>query len=960
MVQSVRVHSLSDSLRCVGGMQMLLPLALCLRNSEVQDPRHFAMVVEMIAVLARSNEPNLVDLLKCRALSMLGHVLRGLPAQCATSETAKVLTQRLGSCVKDVPVLVAQHLVEVLTNFALWVKAPAAVQCEYWNGLFSKYYCVNVALMRSLFGAQALLDAMQFFAWHADARVVIWKCLQVVLAGAVGEVECVALANFMLTCQDAALVNEALRFVLNSLSEDSRRAFLARNAQGGGLVDFFVALLSRPSAEVRATALVLFSRLPALDTPSTAMGGGGGGSSNSSSSGSGGGGSSELLAQSSNVLFRALSVWPLDLSTASALMAILVDVRTLPLHAFTNAAQDEGMPKQLLADGPPFVHVEVLGLLLGLLPRAPLKLRAVLLHELSSVVLARPENMDHMLRLGDWQLRLLRVLMETEHDKSTKLDAASAIGAHTSTLFQALFLRAFRASPRAWELVQQTLALIAVHSQELAFPRYACSVLAGLLEQLVAEARSVVTQQAPAALLADYERKRGNCVMPNIARVALLVEDYLYYSLPQDIDQCVAECLAARASGLTTAPHPQRFSRVSTLLNASVRQRSPSVGLRMTLRAAARPGSPDPASAAAAAAAAATGSSTGASLSPSDSQWKDEPLAQATMELLTIFSLHTEAAWPYAVDPTSLRAGGGRRLSLRLATDLIRYSGARTTLEKTVLFLWSAFGKWSSGFKSEGLLVEPLYVVGMILVTLRQRHSKRWDESGPDVGSILMPLLRQLLRMVWPVVCMQRERAALPIPDAAEQDEAKADLGERALDAGAFLEALEKPHWRGLLETVQGVVSSHLGADTSFWIGIREQYLASFHRALDAVDRSVAQGATAEHEFSERSLECERRRVASERRRLDAVRAEHAAKRAKAERRAADLLRELARPGSPWAVDDAGADDRWKRDKFETHARLRPKVSVWVWVRGWVWVCFLSWARGLLTHFVAVQAEQAL
>ncbi len=648
------------------------------------------------------------------------------------------------------------------------------------------------------------------------------------LAGAIGEAECIALANFMLTCEDVALVNEALRFVLTTLSDDNRRAFFARNSQGGGIIDMFVSLLSRPSAEVRVTALVLFSRLPALDTL-TAAGAGAVGSG------------SELLAQASSVLLRALSVWPLDLPTASALTAILVDRRSLPLHAFTSLALvEEGMPKHLLAETPQFIHVELLGVLLGLLPRAPLKLRAVLLHELNSMVLGRPENLDHLLRVADWQLKLLRVLMETEHDKSTKLDAASAIGASMNTLFQALFLRAFRGSPKAWELVQQTLGLIAVHSQELAFPRYACSVLAGLLEQLVAEARTVVTQQAPAALLADYERKRGNCVMPNIARVALLVEEFLYYSLPQDIDQCVAECQAARASGLTTAPHPQRFSRVSTLLSANRMQRSPSVGVRITLKPSK---GPDP-SAAAAPTSLSTSPSSGAPSAPPESQWRDEPLAQATMELLTIFSFHMESVWPYAVDPTSLRVGGGRRLTLRLATDLIRYSGSRLTLEKTVLFLWSAFGKWSTSLKGEGLPIEPLYVVGMILLTLRQRHAKRWEAHGPDIGSILMPLLRQLLRMVWPAVCLHRERSGLPVPDAQKQEEAKADLGERALDAAEFLEELEKPHWRGLLEAVQGVVSSHLTGDTSPWTGIREQYLVSFHKALDAVDRAVASSAT--------------------------------------------------------------------------------------------------------------------
>jgi hypothetical protein len=176
LVQSVRIFSVNESLSCVGGIRMLLPLALRLRGDEQQDPRHFALVVDMVAAMARSNEHSLMDLVKCRALILIGHVLRGLPVQCATAETAKMLTQRLGSCIKDVPILVAQHTFEVLTNFALWAKAPAPIQCEYWNALFSKYYCVNLALMKAMFGVQSLLDTLQFFAWHQETRVLILVC----------------------------------------------------------------------------------------------------------------------------------------------------------------------------------------------------------------------------------------------------------------------------------------------------------------------------------------------------------------------------------------------------------------------------------------------------------------------------------------------------------------------------------------------------------------------------------------------------------------------------------------------------------------------------------------------------------------------------------------------------------------------------------------------------------------
>ena len=69
-----------------------------------------------------------------RGFSILGHVLRALPGQCAAPAVADALTRRLGS-VLTVPALVEHHVADVLVEVALWAKGTEAAQCEYWSTL---------------------------------------------------------------------------------------------------------------------------------------------------------------------------------------------------------------------------------------------------------------------------------------------------------------------------------------------------------------------------------------------------------------------------------------------------------------------------------------------------------------------------------------------------------------------------------------------------------------------------------------------------------------------------------------------------------------------------------------------------------------------------------------------------------------------------------------------------------
>lgn len=691
---SCNCSSLDKSLSCIGGVACMIPLLLQLTTpmdryaelaplSVFEARAQIEMLLGVFVDLLKESERNQRDFVYCRGFSVMGFAMRQWPSEWITSELVDQVFEF--ESVLYVPELRVHFVDEVLLNFAAWIMSEVSVQMHFVSVLRQTY---SGRSLRAIFGVQRLLDTIRLFYWETDSthgltfkgapvrrlphlqaaaqgtevlrgvRLELLRTLDFVIQPSILEEDSAALLNFVITCNEAALVNELLHFLLIALSTENQSLFLKHVCGMPGLIDALVVLVSNESEQVRAAAMVLFSRLPVLDN-------------------------SEFLVRIGPPLLHALSSRPLSVQLMAILLSMVV-ARARMMHAnvfLKLLSPNDELPVGLLTTDPVIRNLAALDMLLSF-PVIPAQVVLTMLRSLLTLLSLNDVNVEVVLMLPEWHVKLVRLftLLEcseggagggggTEEVSSLVLSSKAALG----EVFQRLLVRVVRKDVGGIELIRRTLACIlfsggGTNASSLSF---CSSMLLGVCRLLLLECRSVVTRKAPPGVQQLYDRKRGNVVFPNICKLMLLAEDFVYYlSSPHDLESLLEECYRSRPGWVSTTPRSNSESATSSESD----RESPIQRRRGFSFSAPVAGSSSKAV------------SSFFKMEGQSSFSKNEPLAGTCLQIMMLLSLHPDSSWkmlaselpPQQASTTAAlaypRAGGPRRLCVRLALDLVKTS----------------------------------------------------------------------------------------------------------------------------------------------------------------------------------------------------------------------------------------------------------------------------------------------
>lgn len=190
------------------------------------------------------------------------------------------------------------------------------------------------------------------------------------------------------------------------------------------------------------------------------------------------------------------------------------------------------------------------------------------------------------------------------------------------------------------------------------------------------------------------------------------------------------------------------------------------------------------------------------------------------------------------------------------------------------------------------------------------------------MSEAVLPALQGLLRAALPMLAASAGKT-LGLPPASHWDLL---LGS---DVSVALEEWQSPRWRTLVEYMEGRIAvAQRDTSLAMWAGVRASFAAALGDAASLLEQATEARAAAAAEWAERKADGIRGRGATEDARLELVRSAALATLAKAARRTRQLAESLARPRGPWAPERHDFELRWKRDRFETEAYLRPRLKL--------------------------------
>ncbi len=907
-VTSCSSFAVDKSLSCIGGIACIVPLLTQLlhhhgeKDAKTTTGKSDALLIlSLLMELLKESERNQRDFAHCRGMAAIGVGLRQWPSEWIARDVIDKVFEL--ESVLYLPELRKQYVEEVLLNFSAWIGADISVQTHFVVLLRQTF---PARMLRGFLGVQKLLDIVRLYYWDTNStqglelrpgarpgnsevlrgmRLELLRTLDFLLIPSLLEEDSLTILNFLVSCNEASLVNEVLHFLLMALSSDNQTLFLRHISTASGLIDAFVTLAWSEAEGVRVAAMVLFSRLPVLDN-------------------------SDFLVRVSPALLHALGVRPLTVQVLSISLSILV-ARSKTMHAnvLLKMGPSDEVPSSVLSADPIIRNLAALDMLLGF-TRAPVHVILTLLRSTLTLISLSEVNLEVFLMLPEWSVKLVRLytMVECSDGGGGSEEVSSLVLSCKATLvevFQRLLLRVIRKDARGVDVVRKTLCSIFLNGGgSLALSLgFAGSLLFGLCRILVIECRSVTTRKAPPAVLQEYDRKKGNVAFPNVCKLMLLVEEFIYYHTSvHDLENTIDECVRARG-GWTT---PRGDSSVSS--SASESDQSPVMRKRgfsfSTPVASSR--------------------SVNAffKMEGQANFLKNEALAAVCLEIMAVFNLQSDSTWKLlaaeAGSPSSgalsfgansaFRAGGGRRLCVRLSLDVVRFSLNKNHLERALACLAEKKMQLTQ-FPEDALLVVRI---------LKDRLSQR-DEFAP----LVMPVMQQLLRASLPMLASTAGKV-LSLPPASHWDLLLSS------DIAVVLEEWHSPRWETLVEYMEvKIANAQRDINLALWSPIHAALLVVLGEVADLMEQLASARQLAATECSDRRAECERRKAIPELARLETVKSGVLLQFEKSSRRAAHLLESLSRPRGPWALEETCSTGlHWKRDRFETESHLRPRFKL--------------------------------
>jgi hypothetical protein len=890
--------AVDKSLGCIGGIACIVPLLTQLTQPVEGDAKGAGradamLVLSLLIDLLKESERNQRDFAHCRGMAAIGVVLRQWPAEWISREAVDKVFELEG--VLYLPELRKQYVEDVVLNFSAWIGAEIAVQTHFVALLRQTFPARS---LRAVLGVQKLLDLVRLYYWDTNAaqglelrpgarrgnaevlrgmRLELLRTLDFLMLPTLLEEDSVAMLNFLVSCNEASLVNEVLHFLLMALSPENQALFLKHISSAGGLIDAFVSLASNEVESVRVASMVLFARLPVLDN-------------------------SEFLVRVSPVLLHALSSKPLTVQLLSILLSVLVArSKALPGNVLLKVGPHDEVPPAVLAADPIIRNLAALDMLLGF-HRAPVHVILTLLRSCLTLISLSEVNLEVFLMLPEWSTKLVRLhtMVECSDGGSGAAEEVSSLVLSSKAalveVFQRLLLRVVRKDVRGVELIRKTVAAVLLNGggSLTASLSFAGAVLLGLARMLVGECRSVVARKASSLVLQEYDRKKGNVVMPNVCKLAMLVEEFVYYQTSvADLENVIDECSRARGGVVTPRGELSVSSASESDGSPIMRKRGFSFSTPV-------------------------GSSSRAvnsffKMEGQSSFLKNESLAATTLETLMLMGLNTDTSWKLLQmsegnGAAPLRPGGARRLCVRISLDLVRFTLQREHMERALSCL-SEKKMQLTQFPEDALLVVRI---------LKDRLAQR-DEFAP----LVLPAMLQLLRAALPMLSSTAGKV-LSLPPASHWDLLL------SADAAVVLEEWRSPRWETLVEYMEGkIAAAQRDTNLALWAAIRAALVTVLGEVADMMEQLANARQAAASEWVERRGECERRRGGPELARLEVVKSDVLLHLDKAARRTSHLLESLSRPRGPWAAEETGSDGlHWKRDRFETETRLRPRFKL--------------------------------
>ncbi len=911
--------SLDKSLTCIGGIACILPLLLQLTTPQAQFASTESLsvfearsqiesVLALLVDLMKESERNQRDFVHCRGFSVVGYALRQWKSEWISRELVDQVFEF--EAVLYVPELRTHFVEELLLNFAAWTVSEISVQMHFVSMLRQTY---SGRSLRAIFGVQRLLDTIRMFYWESNSSQILSSKLALVRTSSSAEVlrgvrlellrtldfiiqphlleeDSAALLNFVVTCSEAALVHEVLHFLLIALSPENQGLFLRHICGFSGLIEALVVLVSSESEQVRVASMVLFSRLPILDN-------------------------SEFLVRIGPPLLHAMSGRPLTVQLMAILLSVVVSrSKTMHANAFLKLAPNDDLPVGLLTTDPVIRNLAALDMLLGF-PKIPVQAVLMMLRSLLTLLSLNDVNVEVVLMLPDWHVKLVRLFTLVECSEGGSglgggsEEASSLVlssNAALAEVFQRLLMRVLRKDVNGVDLIRKTLACIlfsggGTNASSLNFSN---TVLLGLCRVLLVECRGVVTRKAPAAVLQLYDRKRGNVVFPNICKLMLLVEEFVYYlSSSHDLENVLEECYRARPGWVT----PRSGSESSATSSESDRE-SPVAQRRRGFSFSAPVANSSSSRAV----------SSFFKMEGQSSFSKNEPLAGTCLQVMMLLAVHPDSSWKMLASEAQHlqgaaalaypRAGGPRRLCVRLSLDLVRASQNRSHVELALTCLTEK-KMMLTQFPEDALL---------LVRVLKDRVA-----SQDDMSDVVAPALQLLLRASLPMLAASAGKT-LALPPASHWDLVLSS------DVSVVLEEWKSPRWRTLVEYMEGkIASAQRDTSLALWAPIRAHFVTCVTDVASMLDQVAEARVAAAVDWAERKAECARQRGASEEARLELVRGRALEQLEKSSRRAQHLFDSLSRFRGPWASEQAGSENlRWKRDRFETESYLRPRMKL--------------------------------
>eukprot|EP01133_Synstelium_polycarpum_P008387 gene8387-9862_t len=533
-------RDIKDIIYCLGGIKVLFPLIPQINQSlldptdETPSPKLTIQVLALFKDMLRGSEANQEEMLRCKGLSVLSHLLYQIPAENLTLGALNIFKD-MSNQISE-PSLVEEVYTLLLLDFRLWIKTRFEVQKSLLVMLkqiiFEKHDQV-----KDIITVQVMVDIMANFYWYernnestsilaskdilqgrpspsdiADLRQVAFEILRLLLRNPT-PADVSSISRFLVYSLDARQLIEMMEFIITLLANPSFQVFIDEIQTIGG-TDIFLTLLRNVDERVRVAALQLIARLHTLTAPSSF-----------STTGVG----SKLIKrrpkiyQDSIIVARHLQPFPLTELTYRHLIAFALGAQVTPSSFNTSPTLED-----LMADGHnEIVHVDMLGVIFKLLTGADtIVLRQLVLQEVKLLISSNSANRTSCITIEKWPEHLFAIINDTEIKNDIQYSNVTDL---IIDIMKILSIHSLN-DAKGYKTIDQILATLRPFAERgvLDYHFLTRTFLLNIVLSIKSEALTMDHQQS---LLVKGSKK-----VDNLVHFLMIVEEFIFYTPKDDLN----------------------------------------------------------------------------------------------------------------------------------------------------------------------------------------------------------------------------------------------------------------------------------------------------------------------------------------------------------------------------------------------------------------------------------------